>query len=288
VKKLIELLRPYQYIKNFFIFAPLIFGFRILDIGIYIDTLITFILFSLVSSSIYIFNDLNDIEEDRKHPSKRFRPLANGDINEKDAKILFITISSITLLISFKFNFQLFIVLWIYFTMNICYSLKLKHISIVDISIIAIGFILRLFAGSIVTGIELSHWIIIMTFLLAIFLALAKRRDDVLLTIAGDKTRKNINGYNLEFINASMVLMSGVVIVSYILYTISTDVVLRVGTDYLYISSLFVIIGILRYMQITFVEQKSGNPTKILLKDRFLQINILFWLSSFIAIIKLL
>ena len=127
-----------------------------------------------------------------------------------------------------------------------------------------------------------------MTFLLAIFLALAKRRDDVLLSLGGQETRKNIDGYNLEFVNASMVLMAGVVIVSYIQYTISPEVIARLGSHYLYLTSFFVILGVLRYMQITFVEQNSGSPTKVLIRDTFMKLTIIFWLISFIMIVKLI
>jgi 4-hydroxybenzoate polyprenyltransferase len=227
-----------------------------------------------------------DINEDRAHPKKKYRPLASGTVPLKTAKILIALLSLSSLSISFIFSFDLFLVLFVYFILNIAYSLKLKHISILDIFIIATGFVLRLFAGSAVAGIELSMWIILMTFLLAIFLALAKRRDDVLLSLGGQETRKNIDGYNLEFVNASMVLMAGAVIVSYIQYTISPEVIGRLGSHYLYLTSFFVILGILRYMQITFVEQNSGSPTKVVIRDMFMKLTIAFWLISFIMIVK--
>lgn len=172
--------------------------------------------------------------------------------------------------------------------MNIAYSLGLKHITIVDIFIIASGFVLRLFAGASVIDNQLSMWIIIMTFLLALFLAVAKRRDDVLLSSQGKETRKNIDGYNLEFVNAVMVFMSGVIVVAYILYTVSDEVIERLNSQYLFLTTFFVILGIMRYMQLTFVEQNSGSPTKIVLKDRFLQITIMFWLASFFVVVKAL
>jgi 4-hydroxybenzoate polyprenyltransferase len=227
-----------------------------------------------------------DIKEDQAHPKKKFRPLANGSVSIKTAKMLILLLSLFSLSVSLVLSFKLFAVLLTYFILNILYSIKLKHISILDIFIIATGFILRLFAGWAVTGIELSIWIILMTFLLAIFLALAKRRDDVLLSLQGQETRKNIDGYNLEFVNASMVLMAGVVIVSYIQYTISAEVIERLGTHYLYLTSFFVILGVLRYMQITFVEQNSGSPTKIVLKDMFMKLTIATWLLSFILVVK--
>jgi 4-hydroxybenzoate polyprenyltransferase len=229
-----------------------------------------------------------DINEDRAHPTKKYRPIASGAVSTKRAKSLILVLSLTSLSLSLVLSFKLFIVLLIYFILNISYSTKLKHIAILDIFIIATGFVLRLFAGSVVTDINLSMWIILMTFLLAIFLALAKRRDDVLLSLEGQETRKNIDGYNLEFVNAAMVLMAGVVVVSYIQYTISPEVIERIGTEYLYLTSFFVVLGILRYMQITFVEQDSGSPSKIVIRDTFLKVTILFWLISFLVVTKLI
>jgi 4-hydroxybenzoate polyprenyltransferase len=269
-----------------FIFAPLLFAFSFNDVTLIFQSIVAFVLFSLMASSIYIFNDYMDIEEDKKHPQKRLRPLASGAISKAKALQLMILISTLSLAASLLINVNLFIVLAIYFVLNIFYSLKLKHISIIDIFIIASGFVLRLFAGSAAVSIGLSMWIIIMTFLLALFLALAKRRDDVLLSIEGKETRKNIDGYNLEFVNAGMVLMAGVIIVSYIFYTVSDAVIARLHTEHLYLSAFFVILGIMRYMQVTFVEEQSGSPTKVVLNDRFLQLTILFWLASFITIVK--
>ncbi len=285
MNEIIKLLRPYQYIKNVFIFAPLLFSFST-DMVLILKTVLTFVLFSLVASSIYIFNDLMDIKEDQKHPHKKFRPLALGTITKSKAVQLIALLSIIPLLIALLFNIKLFTILLLYFSLNILYSVQLKHFSIVDIFMIAIGFVMRLFAGAAVVDVELSMWIIIMTFLLALFLALAKRRDDVLLSLEGKETRKNIDGYNLEFVNAGMVLMAGVIIVSYVFYTVSDDVIARLHTPHLYLSGFFVILGIMRYMQITFVEERSGNPSKIVLSDPFLQITIVLWLLSFYMIVK--
>lgn len=287
MSEIFKLFRVHQYIKNLFIFLPLLFSFSFFDAHDNINTLIAFMLFSILASSIYIFNDFLDINEDRAHPTKKNRPLAKGSVSKSNAKFLIILLSTISMTLSFILSAELFTVMLIYFILNIFYSIKLKHIAVLDIFIIATGFVLRLFAGSAVTGISLSMWIILMTFLLAIFLALAKRRDDVLLSIEGQETRKNIDGYNLEFVNASMVLMAGVVIMSYILYTISPEVTARLGTNNLYLTSFFVILGILRYMQITFVEENSGSPTKVVIRDRFLKMTIFLWLLSFITVVKL-
>lgn len=284
---LLALLRPHQYVKNLFIFAPLIFAFNFNQESVFNAT-IAFILFSLLASSIYVLNDFMDIEEDKKHPTKKNRPLASGAISLTTANFLFLGLSSTTLIATYFFSTALFTVLIMYFVLNILYSYRFKHVAIVDIFIIATGFVLRLFAGAQVTETPLSMWIIIITFLLAIFLALAKRRDDVLLSLEGKETRKNIDGYNLEFVNAAMVLMSGVVILSYLQYTVSPEVIARIGSEYLYLTTLFVILAILRYMQITFVEQQSGSPTKIVLKDTFIKITLVLWLISFVGIAKFL
>ncbi|CAI6148819.1 MAG: Decaprenyl-phosphate phosphoribosyltransferase [uncultured Sulfurimonas sp.] len=287
MNNLITLLRPHQYVKNLFVFAPLIFAFNFNQESVFNAT-IAFILFSLLASSIYVLNDFMDIEEDKKHPTKKNRPLASGAISLTSANFLFLGLSSSTLIVTYIFSHELFAVLVMYFVLNILYSYRFKHIAIVDIFIIATGFVLRLFAGAQVTDTTLSMWIIIITFLLAIFLALAKRRDDVLLSIEGKETRKNIDGYNLEFVNAAMVLMSGVVILSYLQYTVSPEVIARIGSEYLYLTTMFVILAILRYMQITFVEQQSGSPSKIVLKDTFIKITLILWLISFVGIAKFL
>jgi len=281
-----KLLRVHQYVKNIFIFAPLFFSFHF-KLELMLDTVLVFILFSLLASAIYIFNDFMDIEEDKKHPIKKDRPLANGKVSKAKAITLMFILSIFSLSISFYLSQMLFIVLIIYFILNIAYSLKLKHITIVDIFIIATGFVLRLFAGASVLEASLSMWIIILTFLLALFLAIAKRRDDVLLSIEGKSIRKNIDGYNLEFVNALMVVMSSVIIVCYILYTVSSEVIIRLHSEYLYLTAFFVILGITRYMQITFVEKNSGSPTTIVLNDKFLQTTILLWLMSFFIMVKI-
>ncbi|PCI86999.1 MAG: prenyltransferase [Hyphomicrobiales bacterium] len=285
--KYIRLLRPHQYTKNIFTFAPFIFSVEF-TFDKFLASFIAFALFSLLASSIYIINDYMDIEEDRAHPTKKNRPLASGAVSEKVALILMSFLSIFVGVVSFRYNTNLFAILAIYFVLNIAYSLKLKHIVIVDVFIIATGFVLRLFAGSIAADIKLSMWIIILTFLLALFLAFAKRRDDVLLSGQGKQTRKNIEGYNLEFVNAAMVLMSGVILVSYIMYSVSMAPQIKQGGEYLYLTSFFVLLGIIRYLKITFVNQNSGNPTRILAKDRFTQIIIICWLTSYIYIVKFL
>lgn len=282
----LELLRPHQWLKNLFVLAPLFFSFHFTEVNV-VAALLGFVLFSLAASSIYVLNDYHDIEEDRQHPTKCNRPLASGTVTKAQAVLLMLGLWSVVVVGSYWLNPAFLMIVLGYVFLNVLYSFKLKHVPILDITIIAIGFVLRVFAGAILIGVEPTMWIVLVTFLLALFLALAKRRDDCLLARDGLKTRKNIDGYNLELVNAAMVLMAAVTLVSYIMYTVSPEVVLRFGSDYLYLTSLFVIVGILRYMQITFVEENSGSPTKLLLKDRFLQLTVVGWVMSF-GLIKLL
>jgi decaprenyl-phosphate phosphoribosyltransferase len=275
-------MRPHQYIKNLFIFLPLFFALKITDTELLTNALIAFIAFSLTASAIYTLNDYHDIEEDKKHPRKKNRPLASGSISKIQAiGIMLVLFISGFFLMSLS-SFQSVGILTAYVIMNIAYSFYLKHVAILDVTIIAIGFVLRLFIGSAVTNIPLSMWIVIMTFLLALFMALAKRRDDVIIFLdTGKKMRKVIDGYNLQFLDTAMAIMASVVIVAYTIYTTSTEIIEKFHSQYLYLTALFVILGILRYLQIALVHLDSGSPTRIVLKDRFVQATLIGWILSF-------
>lgn len=281
----LKLIRIHQYIKNGFLFLPVFFALRFTEWDLVLQTFLAAACFSLVASSIYILNDILDVKEDRNHPTKKDRPIASGAISKTTALIgmgllLLTGLGGMAMLSLNSLYFTL-----VYFFMNIGYSLGLKHIPILDICMISIGFVLRLFVGAYVGEIPLSKWIILMTFLLALFLALAKRRDDVLLAMKGKEVRKSINGYNLQFINGGMMIMASVTIVAYISYCVSPSIIEKFNTEDLYLTVVFVILGILRYMQLTFVQEKSGSPSKVLLKDLFLQITIVAWVISFILLI---
>lgn len=284
--KYLQLIRVQQWLKNFFIFAPLFFSGHLLDIDKLTYCALAFLAFSLNASSIYIINDYKDIDKDRLHPTKKHRPLASGTISKVTALALFCLLALSSLILAFLLNVDLGIVISIYFGMNLMYSFGLKKISLIDIFIISIGFVLRVTAGGAVTGIEISHWLYIMTFLIALFIAFAKRRDDVLLEMqTGEQMRKSVSGYNLEFISSAISILCGILIVSYLLYITSPEITLRFQNRHAYISTVFVIMGVLRYLQITLVEGNSGSPTKVLIKDRFLQITVILWMLFFAFII---
>jgi decaprenyl-phosphate phosphoribosyltransferase len=281
----IILLRPYQHIKNLFVFAPLFFAGRMAESFLLYKSAIAFLVFSFAAGSVYIFNDYRDRAEDREHPVKKHRPLASGEVSEVSALYLAGLLLITGLVLMLVLDVKLFPIIGIYILLNVFYSMGLKHISLLDIFMVAIGFVLRIYAGHIVTQIYLSVWIIIITFLLALFLAVAKRRDDILLSKELRKVRKSIDGYNLIFVNGAMTIMATVIMVSYIMYTISTEVTSRLHSNSVYMTSVFVLFGILRYMQITLVEEKAGDPTKVLFSDTLIQITVLSWIVSFALII---
>ncbi|RFS19059.1 decaprenyl-phosphate phosphoribosyltransferase [Chitinophaga silvatica] len=286
--KLIKLLRPKHWIKNAFLFIPLFFAGQLFNLNEVILVLEGIAAFSLIASSIYILNDYRDIEADRQHPVKCKRPLAAGEISKGAALALFVLCVvggfGIGLMIKDKFVF----VLAIYFVLNLLYCFGLKNISILDIIILSIGFVLRVKAGGVASGVAMSEWLTIMIFLLSLFLAIAKRRDDILIRMdSGKEMRKASKGYNMDFLNVMLSLVSAVIIVAYLMYTIAPETQTRFNTYRLYYTTLFVIGGLLRYLQITYVENNTGSPTKILYKDRFIQLTIFLWILSFYVIIYL-
>ena len=282
----LKLLRPKHWAKNLFLFIPLFFAGELLDIDKIFNVFLGVIAFSLIASSIYIINDYRDVEDDRKHPVKRHRPIASGAVPGTTALVICGLLLVGGFGLAWWIRDKFFFVLALYFFINLGYSLGLKNIAILDIILLAIGFVLRIKGGSVISYVALSEWIIIMVFLLAVFMAIGKRRDDVLLKLSsGTEMRRSVKGYNLEFLNVLLSLVCAVIIVAYFMYTMSDEVKIRLGTHRLYYTCLFVLGGIMRYLQIIFVSADSGSPTKILYKDRFIQATLLLWIASFVSII---
>jgi decaprenyl-phosphate phosphoribosyltransferase len=295
IKHYIKLIRPKDWAKNSFLFIPIFFAGIMFNkeqfnIEMYKDLLLGFLCFCLVASSIYIINDYRDIEDDRKHPIKQNRPLASGAVPKMHAILICILFLVVGFATAYFIRDKFLFVIGIYFLLNLGYSFGLKNISIIDIFIVATGFVLRVKGGAVIAAkyfeIDLSAWLTIMVFLLALFMAMAKRRDDVLLKLqSGMDMRKAVKGYNLDFINNALSLICAVTVVSYFMYTMSPEIQERLGTHRLYYTCLFVLGGIFRYLQLIFVQQDSQSPTKILYKDRFIQACILLWIVSFYVIL---
>lgn len=292
MKTYLKLIRPRQWVKNLIVLVPLFFGGELFDPHSLYAGLVTLVAYCFAASSVYCLNDIIDVEADRRHPVKCRRPIASGQVSMARGYMLMglmFVLSMLTLLLLPAHRMATGAVILFYLLLNVAYCRKLKEYAIVDVCIVAFGFVLRLLAGGVATEVVLSNWIVLMTFLLMLFLSFAKRRDDVLrMNQTGDAPRKNTIRYNLTFINQAITITASVTLVCYIMYSVSPDVVSRFNTPYLYLTSVFVLVGLLRYIQLTVVDEKSGDPTKVILRDRFTQLIVLAWGLSFLVIIYLL
>lgn len=284
---LFTLLRPKQWIKNTFVFLAMFFGGRLLDPDCWAGALIGFAALCMASSAIYCLNDTIDAPADRRDPVKRHRPVASGRVSRGEALITAAVMACAALATGWFLSSAALAVVGAYLLLNVAYCFWLKQIPLIDIMVIALGFELRLVMGGVATGVELSMWIVIMVFLLAFFLALAKRRDELVLRDNNLKKsiRRSADRYNKPFIDTSMSVLAAVMLIAYIIYTVQPDVIARFGTDKLYITSLFVLYGILRYLQLAIVEEKSGDPSHTIYTDRLLLGAVIGWLASFLFII---
>ena len=285
----VKLLRPAQWVKNIFVWLPLFFSGNVLQDTYFESTLWAFVAFCLLSSAIYCFNDIMDVAADREHPVKRRRPLASGQMSRGAAVTEMLLLLAAVMAIAVRQFASIpaaWIILAVYLALNLGYSLGLKRIPIVDVFIIALGFVLRLAMGGVVCGIWLSPWIVCLTFLLTLTLAFAKRRDDLLLyKQRGKELRRSVRDYNLPYMDQVLGLLGAITMVCYIIYSVSPDVESRMGSHYVYISSIFVLAGILRYLQITLVHEQSGSPTRTFLTDGFLLTCMACWVAFFVVLL---
>ncbi|MBF0502405.1 MAG: decaprenyl-phosphate phosphoribosyltransferase [Candidatus Riflebacteria bacterium] len=292
---LFKTMRPRQWTKNLVVFAPLIFSEKQLlwKPMAWLCSIGGFILFSCISGAVYIMNDLVDLEHDRIHPEKRNRPLASGTLSVSVARF------ALLFLFAFSMGASLFMPPLFagsavaYFAANIAYSFKLKNVVILDVLTIAIGFVLRAQAGvgaiqMIDPAVYISHWLILCTLMLALFLGMAKRRQELQQLREGAAShRKILSEYSAHFLDEMTGIVSSITIISYALYTVSAETILKYGTDKLVYTVPFVLYGIFRYMYLIHMRNQGDNPSEILLSDRPLQITILLWLVSVVAIIHL-
>ena len=290
--KYLKLIRPQHWIKNFFVLIPMFFGGELFDLESITNGIVVFFAFSFIASSIYCYNDIVDADADRSHPIKCRRPIASGAVSVRHAywlmAAMFLLSMSTLLLLPPLSMWNVMAVVLFYYVLNLAYCSKLKQYAILDVCIVAFGFVLRIIAGGQAEDVELSNWIVLMTFLLTLFLSFAKRRDDVLrMNETGEAPRHNTSRYNLTFINQAITITASVTLVCYIMYTVSPEVTEHFGSGYLYLTSVFVLLGLLRYVQIAVVDQKSGDPVKVALHDRFSQFIVLAWLVSYLILIYL-
>ena len=288
---LLRLTRPYQWVKNGFIFLPLFFGGALTDFDSLKYAVMAFFAYSFMASAIYCYNDIIDVDDDRRHSEKCKRPIASGAVSIMQGYVIMVMMIALSVGVITLMGDRAVPVGCVvlgYLILDLAYCRILKHFAIVDVCVLSAGFVLRVLVGGVATGIIPSHWLVLMTFLLTLFLSFAKRRDDVVRMLkTGEAPRHNTQRYNLTFVNQAITITASVTLVCYIMYTISPDVTQRTGSEYVYLTTILVLLGLLRYMQLTLVDEKSGDPTKMLYRDHFLQIVILAWLASYLFIIYL-
>lgn len=289
LKDIIRLIRVRQWVKNLFVFLPLLFGGGLLSHKGIISGVGAFICFSLAASAIYALNDIADRKKDRQHPSKSHRPVASGRLRPETAGAVSGMLATLALVGSrwmFPDRPEVCIVLGAYILLNILYTYLLKHMAIVDVIVIAAGFVLRVMAGGAACGIAVSPWLTVMVFLLTLFIAFGKRRDDLTkASETGTAMRRSTAGYTIGFIDLVMAMLAAAMIVAYIIYTLQSDVQERLGSRSVYLTTIFVVAGVLRYMQKAIVMNESGDPTELATGDPFLVVCAICWLASFIIII---
>jgi len=287
IKNYFKLLRAPQWIKNFFVFVPLVFSQHLFELNYFLLVVAGFAIFCLVSSIVYILNDVIDVELDKLHPVKKFRPIASGKISVRNALITAFVLAIIVgaLLTEFKSGFAAAVVS--YLILNIFYSFSFKHIVLLDIFSIAAGFMLRVVAGGLIINVPISSWLLLTTMFISLFLAVIKRQSELKLNNdeSNSITRKVLSSYSLDFTKQISTITASGVIICYALYTVSARTVSIFGTENLIYTTPFVVFGIFRYMYLVYMNNKGENTTEVMLTDLPMILNILFYILAVTLII---
>jgi 4-hydroxybenzoate polyprenyltransferase len=283
----IRLLRPTQWAKNAFLFTPLVFSKHLFEIEYAKLALLAFAGFSLVSSSVYIVNDIADREADREHPLKKSRPIAEGSISVFQALIVltFVLLGTIAVSLNLSSKFQLAV--GIYFCLNLAYSFGLKRVILVDVFFIAAGFMLRVLAGAFALAVAISPWLVLCTLFVSMFLAVSKRRAELLLSSEKKDftVRTVLREYDLDLVDQMMTIAAAGMAISYALYTVAERTVTMFGTENLIFTTVFVLFGIFRYLYLVRRRKADDNPAHLLVSDPAMIFNVIAWFMSCILII---
>ena len=286
LKNIVISMRPKQWVKNVFIFTGLIFSRNLFQVDLLTRVSAGFILFSLAASSIYIFNDIQDIVKDRQHPEKRKRPLAAGVLSVQTAYVVSTALAIFALGAGYFLDKTFFAILAAYIVMNIAYTLKIKDMVILDVMFISFGFVIRVLAGTELAAVRPSDWLIICTITISLFLGFSKRRHElVLIGNNANNHRKVLTHYSIPFLDQMIAVATACTVMSYALYTISAETVSRFGTRNLVFTIPFVLYGIYRYFYLIHQKEKGGNPTSAVLTDLPLFVDGILWLIAVILII---
>jgi 4-hydroxybenzoate polyprenyltransferase len=282
----IKALRPHQWIKNLFVLAALIFSKHVFDPEYLLRALLAFVSYWFISSAVYLFNDIRDRKSDRNHPEKRHRPIASGALGVSTAFGMAFFLALIALWLAFGVQLYFGFILIIYMLFNIAYSLGLKNVVILDVMIIASGFLLRAIGGALAIEVDISSWFILCTMLLALFLGFVKRRQELtLLENQAGQHRQSLKDYSAPFLDQVIAVMTSGSLLSYALYTMSPDVTEKLGAPYLSLTIPFVIYGLLRYLYLVYNKGQGGDTATTLLRDFPLQLACLFWVITLSAVL---
>ncbi len=285
--RIFELIRPKQWVKNLFVFAPILFAGKLMDLPMLPTNILAFASFCCVSSSVYVLNDIIDVESDRVHKKKRYRPIAAGYVSIKQAKILFVFLIVLTAILSSMLPVLFLITISAYLVNNLLYSFKIKNVVLLDVFSISIGFILRVIAGAVAIDVSVSSWMIITTIFISLFLGISKRRAE----LSGpnqdnlEKQRKVLSDYDVIFVDQLNTIAATGTIISYALYTVSEKAVNAFHSDKLIYTTPFVLYGIFRYLYLLHQKNLGESPTQIVTKDVPIIINSLLWLITCAVII---
>lgn len=281
VPPILVLLRPKHWVKNILVFAALFFSFSFTVPAIAL-TASVFVAFSLLASTVYVINDIADAERDSHHPTKKNRPIASGAVAKSTAAIVASALFAISVWWLYSIGSYVAYIGLLYFGINILYSFGLKHVAILDVIIVAIGFLLRVIIGAVAINVPVSHWIVLCTFFLALFVAFGKRRHEMVLLGEDGKSqhRQSMREYTNGFIDQMLGLSAGVAVVFYSLYTIDTNTVLRFGSDDLIYTTPIVVFGVLRYFYLLYNRDSGGDPVQLMTRDRQLQLAVIIWLVT--------
>jgi len=286
IAHILESMRPQQCLKNVFIFAPLIFSQNVTNPDLFKKSLLAFAVFCLLSGALYILNDLKDMAEDKLHPLKSRRPIAAEKLKRSHAVIAFVVVSLISFLLCLLLNLNFFYIALFYFVLQMAYSFRLKHVVILDVFIVAAGFFIRVIAGGLAIEVYISPWLLICTALLALFLAMSKRRHEIiLLEQDAENHRPILKEYSPYLLDQMIAVVTASIVIAYCLYTISEETVTKFGTTKLIFTVPFVLYGIFRYLYLIHQKSEGGTPEVLILKDKPLLLDIFFWIVSASVII---
>lgn len=275
---LLRSLRPKQWLKNVFVIAAAVFAGRLGDPRDVARALAAFAVFCALSSAVYLINDIRDREADRRHPIKRRRPLAAGELRPETAAAASVVLAVGSLVAAFALSPALGAVASAYFVLNLAYSFGLKQVVVLDVMIVAAGFLLRAWAGAVVVDVAISHWLVLCTGLLALFLGFVKRRQElVVLPVGEEASRPILREYSLPFLDQMIAVVTGATVVAYALYAFSAEVAAKLGTTHMGLTIPFVVFGIFRYLYLVHMRGEGENPATLVLQDGPLLVDVLLW-----------